>query len=125
MGGVPRLASLLLALALPALLAACGGGGGAAEGAASSDPCAKDAVVIHMKDIKFQPETASAKVGQPVCWVNDDDVAHDAVDEEGHAFHSELYGQGKTFTTKLTTAGTISYVCTVHPGMTGELDVKP
>jgi plastocyanin len=123
-----RRLALLLALVLPIVLAACGGGGGgggggASEQAASSKPCPSGAVEIKMKDIKFAPEKATATVGQEVCWTNEDDVQHDAVDEAGHAFHSALFGQGKTFTWKAAKAGTVKYVCTVHPGMDGELDV--
>jgi plastocyanin len=122
-----RRIALLLVLVVPAVLAACGGGGGggggSSEQAASSKPCPSDAVQIKMKDIKFDPAKATAKVGQSVCWANEDDVQHDAVDEDGHAFHSALFGQGKTFTWKAAKAGTVKYVCTVHPGMDGEIDV--
>ena len=122
---MPRRAALLL-LVLPLVLAACGGGGGGGSGkqAASKDPCPDGAVVIHMADIKFKPETATAKVGQPVCWTNDDDIQHDAVDEDGKQFESALFGKGETFTWKAEKAGTVKYVCTVHPGMDGTLDVN-
>jgi plastocyanin len=121
---MPRRA-LLLAL-LPLALAACGGGGGSGGGgeqAASKEPCPDGAVVIHMADIKFKPETATAKVGQTVCWTNDDDIQHDAVDEDSKQFESALFGKGETFTWKAEKAGTVKYVCTVHPGMDGELEV--
>ena len=36
-----------------------------------------------------------------------------------------LFGKGETFTTTVTKAGDISYVCTVHPNMTATLKVKP
>jgi plastocyanin len=117
----------LLPLALVILgLAACGGddGGGAEEQGASSEACPSDAVVIKMADIKFDPEDATAKAGQEVCWVNEDTVDHNAVDEEGGTFRSELYGKGQTFTTTVDEPGTINYVCTVHPGMTGTLTVE-
>jgi plastocyanin len=119
---MPRRALLLLAL--PLLLAACGGGGGSAKQAASTKPCLDGGVVIHMADIKFKPETATAKVGQSVCWTNDDDIQHDAVDEDGKQFESALFGKGETFTWKAEKAGTVKYVCTVHPGMDGELEVS-
>jgi plastocyanin len=77
-----------------------------------------------MKNIKFAPDQASAKVGQTVCWVNDDTVQHDAVDEDTDAFHSALFGKGKTFSWKAAKAGTVSYVCTVHPGMQGKLTIS-
>ena len=125
----PLLPLLVLLLALAACGGSSGGGGGgggggsSAEGTASSSPCAKSAVVVHMRNIRFDPETTQAKVGQKVCWTNDDDVQHDAVDENGGAFKSALFGKGGTFAWKAAKAGPISYVCTVHPGMTAKLDV--
>jgi plastocyanin len=77
-----------------------------------------------MRAIEFVPRTAAVKVGHRVCWVNDDDVQHDAVAEDG-AFESPLYGQGQTYTTTVRRTGSIAYVCTVHPGMKGTLRVSP
>ena len=120
-----RLAIPVLLLAL--LVAACGGGdddgGGGGEQSASSDACPSGAVVIKMVDIKFDPEDASADVGQQVCWVNEETIEHNAVAEQGGDFKSELFGKGQTFTTTVDQPGTIEYVCTVHPGMTGTIDV--
>jgi plastocyanin len=117
-------------LTIPVLLlalfaAACGGdddGGG--EQGASSEACPDGSVVIQMVDIKFDPEDATAQAGQEVCWINEDTIDHNAVDEEGGAFRSELFGKGQTFTTTVEEAGTINYVCTIHPGMTGTLTVE-
>jgi plastocyanin len=122
-----RLAPLLL-LALG--LAACGGGGsggssgggGGGQQQASSKPCPSGATVIHMKDIQFQPKTATVKVGGTVCWQNEDSVQHDAV-ADNNAFHSALFGQGSTFTWKADKAGKVTYVCTVHPNMTAAVTV--
>jgi plastocyanin len=121
-----RLPTCLALLAGAASLAACGGGGtgGSAEGAASSSPCAKGAVVVHMRNIRFAPGTATVKAGRPVCWVNDDDVQHDAQAQDGQ-FTSVLFGKGETFTTTPKAAGKVAYVCSVHPGMTGTLTVTP
>jgi plastocyanin len=122
---MPRRPALVLLALATAALAGCGGGGGASKKeAASSSPCASGAVVVHMADINFKPEKTSAKVGETVCWVNDDDVQHDAVDEDGKQFASALFGKGKTFSWKAEKAGTVNYVCTVHPGMTGELTIS-
>lgn len=77
-----------------------------------------------MRNIKFAPETTQAKVGQSVCWVNDDDVQHDAQAQDGQ-FSSALFGKGKTYTAKVAKAGDIAYVCSVHPGMTGTIKVSP
>ena len=119
---------LLLALIVVTVaLAGCGGddssGGGGSAGA-SSEPCASDAVVINMANIKFDPAKATAKVGQAVCWENDDTVDHDASATSGASFKSDLFSKGQTFTTTVDKAGTVKYECTIHPGMTGQIEVK-
>ena len=115
---------LVLVAALALGLAACGSSDSGGKQAASSDACPSGAVTIHMKDIKFNPESATAKVGQTVCWVNDDSVDHDAAADSGASFKSELFGKGETFSAKLDKAGTVKYECTIHPGMKGEITVE-
>jgi plastocyanin len=115
----------LLPLALVILgLAACGGDNGGEEQGASSEACPDGSVVIAMVDLKFDPEDATADAGQEVCWVNEETIDHNAVDEETDKFRSELFGKGETFTTTIDEPGTINYVCTVHPGMTGTLTIE-
>jgi plastocyanin len=117
---------LLIPMMLAVLVAACGGDddGGGGEQGASSEACPSGAVEIKMVDIKFDPPDATAGVGQEVCWVNEDSIDHNAVAEEGASFKSELFGKGKTFTTTVDAPGTIQYVCTIHPGMTGTITVE-
>src|SRR5688572_22089319 len=118
-----RMRPLLLIAALTLTLAACGGGDDGGEGA-SSDACPSGSVAIRMVDIKFDPEDATAGVGQEICWVNEDSIDHNAVAESGATFKSELFGKGKTFTATVDKPGTIEYVCTIHPGMTGTIEVS-
>ena len=119
-----RLLAIPLTLALFA--AACGGDddGGGGEQGASSEACPSGSVVIRMVDIKFDPENATVGVGQQVCWINEDSIDHNAVAESGADFKSELYGKGETFTATVDQPGTVEYVCTIHPGMTGTLTVE-
>jgi plastocyanin len=114
---------LLPPLALAVLLAACGGDDGGDSGG-SAEACPSGSVEIKMVDIKFDPDEATVGVGQEVCWVNEDTIDHNAVAESGASFESELFGKGKTFTTTVDTPGTVAYVCTIHPGMTGRLTVE-
>ena len=118
---VRRLAIPLTLLAV--LAAACGGDDGGGGGGASSEPCPSGSVEIKMVDIKFDPEDATAGIGQEICWVNEDSIDHNAVAESGATFESDLFGKGQTFTTKVDTPGTVEYVCTIHPGMTGSIQV--
>lgn len=101
-----------------------GGGGGAATTEAPAGKAASgDTVAISMKDIAFAPATATAKVGQRITWTNDDTVDHNVVAEQGADFKSDNFGQGGTFDFTPEQAGTISYVCTIHPGMDGTIQV--
>jgi plastocyanin len=77
-------------------------------------------VTIDMKNIQFNPKTVTVKVGETVKWVNQDSVPHNV---SGGPLHSPTFGNGGTFTYKATKAGKISYVCTIHPGMTATLNV--
>jgi plastocyanin len=117
-----RLAIPLMLLAV--LAAACGGDDDGGGGGASSEACPDGAVVIEMVDIKFDPEDATANVGQPICWTNEDSIDHNAVAESGADFESDLFGKGQTFTTTVDSPGRVQYVCTVHPGMVGTIQVN-
>lgn len=136
-----RVATLTLAL-LALAVAGCGGSsndnGGSSSSSGSAAPkttsssssggtaapaAGARAVTIKMQSIQFAPKTQAVKVGQTVRWVNEDGVDHNVTAQSGATFKSSDFGQGGTFTFKPTKAGTIAYVCTIHPGMTGTLTV--
>jgi plastocyanin len=119
-----RMRAWLALLPILLLAAAACGGDDDGGGSASAKACPADAVVITMKDIQFDPKEATAGVGQQVCWQNEDAIDHDAVAEKGAAFKSDLFGKGETFVTTVDKPGRIDYVCTIHPGMTGTIDVS-
>jgi plastocyanin len=88
-----------------------GGGGGGAE------------VKVAMKNIAFSPETVNVKVGQKITWTNDDTAPHNVTSQSGEKIMSSTFGKGGTFSFTPTKAGTIDYVCTIHPGMDGKIVV--
>jgi plastocyanin len=101
-------------------LAACG----ADNGGGASAACPRGALTIAMKGQSFEPGTAMAKVGQVICWPNESLFTHDVVAESGAEFKSRQYDQGeKPFTTKLEKPGRVHYVCTLHAGMVGAIEV--
>jgi len=123
--------SLLLAVALA--LAGCGGGPseGTPQGEAvnpgvqedSTDPNAPNTVVT--KNLEFMPQKLTVKVGQTVTWVNQEPIEHNVVSETADPpLKSQLFGKEEKFEYKATRAGTFPYVCTVHPGMEGTLEVE-
>jgi plastocyanin len=78
---------------------------------------------IGMRDLKFVPARAEVKVGQKVTWTNEEGVDHNVTAKSGAKFMSKAFGRGGTYSFTPRTAGTISYECTLHPGMNGTLVV--
>jgi plastocyanin len=124
--------SLLLTVGLLAL-AGCGGGGSGSSSTTSapasttsgsgSTPSAAGPVAVAMKDIAFAPASVTVKVGQKITWTNDDAVEHNVTSQSGEKISSPNFGKGATFSFTPTKAGTIDYVCTIHPGMNGKIVV--
>ncbi len=122
---------LLPLLVLAVSLAGCGtekstgsGTGGGPPGEPSSASAGK-VVRVKMKDILFVPDKITARVGQTVRWTNTDSITHTVTAKKGADFDSGAVSSGKTFEVKLTKAGTINYVCTIHPNQTGTITVDP
>src|SRR5689334_10527942 len=93
---------------------------GASAAAASSSG---GGVTIKMQDIAFDPKAVTVKVGQKVTWTNEDTVDHNVTSQSGETIKSDNFGKGGTFSFTPKKAGKISYVCTIHPGMTATLTV--
>ena len=124
-------AAIATILACGALVAGCGGDGeGSADSAdaegtpAAAATVAEGDVRVAMKGFEFVPENATVEVGQTITWVNEDTAQHDAVAREGDGPKSELFNQGESYSWTAERAGTIEYVCTVHPGMDGTITVR-
>jgi plastocyanin len=73
----------------------------------------------------YSPSPVTVQVGQQVRWRNDDSTAHTATRSGAGGFDTGVINPGQTSAPiTITTAGTINYVCTLHPGMTGVLNVQ-
>lgn len=79
---------------------------------------------VEMKNTAFSPATTTVKVGQKITWTNKDGFDHNVVAQTGATFKSKNFGQGGTFTFTPTKAGTITYICTIHPFMKGTITVR-
>ena len=102
-----------------AVAAGCGDGYGTKPAAATSADTATK--IVEMTDSTFAPDTVDLKVGETVTFVDKDEIAHTATAEG--AFDSGTLREGAKFDFKATQAGTFSYVCIFHPGMTGTIKV--
>src|SRR4051812_39955987 len=81
-------------------------------------------VVITIKDRKFEPARAEARIGDTTRWVNEDILPHTATGKKA-AFDSGTVAPGASFRYLARRPGRISYSCVFHPTMKGELRVKP
>ena len=103
---------LCAALPLVFVLGACGGDDD--DDAASAEPG-----VVRVVDNKFEPKTTEVAVGDTVTWRFEGNSAHNVNADE---FQSDLMKDG-TFEHTFDEAGEYDYVCTVHPGMSGTVEV--
>jgi plastocyanin len=114
--------TLTIGLAVAALgLGACGGSD---EPAASTAPQASGGTTVQIADNSFTPANLKVSAGDTVTFRNDGAIAHTATATEGADFDSGSIAPGDEFTFTPTEAGTVSYVCTFHPGMQGTIEVS-
>ncbi|HEX6287138.1 MAG TPA: plastocyanin/azurin family copper-binding protein [Acidimicrobiia bacterium] len=65
----------------------------------------------------------SVEVGATVTVTNEDDVSHTWTSEDD-VFDSGSLSQGESFQYTFDEAGEYSFVCTIHPGMSGSITVE-
>ncbi|MFI5182917.1 MAG: plastocyanin/azurin family copper-binding protein [Vicinamibacteria bacterium] len=124
--------TLVLAFASALSLASCGGSGyssptsPSAPGPTPAPVAAADVTVLIVGmagNSSFSPALATVKVGQTVAWKNNDGITH-AIAQDSGSFSTSSISPGATSTPlQMTTAGALSYHCSIHPSMTGGLSV--
>ena len=108
--------AVLAAGVLGVLAAGCGGSGDASP--PTAQPTERDDVVV--TDMSYQPASLTISAGDTVTWQFDDGaIRHDVA---GDGFQSEIVAEG-TFHHTFDEPGTYEYVCTLHPNMTGTVEV--
>jgi plastocyanin len=123
---------ILPLLAAAAIAAGCGssyGGGSnhakpAATNAAAAQAPAAGATAVEISGFAFHPASIQAKVGDKITFTNQDTTEHTATATSGATFDSGALEKGRSFTFTATKAGTIKFVCSFHPGMTGTITVS-
>lgn len=112
----------LIAGAVVALFAGSACGGDKKESSTPTTSTGKaPAAVIKATGTTWEPDEVSIAVGDVVKFDIEGSVVHDLKGDEG-LFHkaSSKFVVEKQFDK----AGTFSYQCTIHPGMTGTIEVK-
>ncbi|MGI8462378.1 MAG: cupredoxin domain-containing protein [Solirubrobacterales bacterium] len=84
---------------------------------------AESEVTVDIVDFKYDPPTVTVAAGGDVRWVNDDDAAHTATDNEDPGFDTGTLEQGAEKTVTFDDAGSFAYICEFHPFMKGTVEV--
>ncbi|MDX6640213.1 MAG: hypothetical protein QOF12_1224 [Solirubrobacteraceae bacterium] len=124
----------LATVAAALLVAGCGGSSSNSTGSTSSSsnqPAAQTqsggstgkATTVTIKGFAFTPATVHVTAGTKITFVNEDSVDHDVTAKSGASFKSPLFGKGGHYVVTADKAGTIDYVCTVHPFMKAQIVV--
>ena len=113
--------SLAMFMALANL--SCSKSNPGSNGNITPPPGAANAVTISY--MAFSPSILTVKVGTNVTWTNKDGFAHTVTADNGTTFNSGNVAGGATFSFTPATAGTYSYHCNIHSGMTATLVVTP
>jgi plastocyanin len=116
-------------LAVSILLAACGnddsgGGSMAATGSASgatSETVSTGSATITMKNFRFHPNTIMVSGPTALTLTNEDSVAHTFTLDD--LSFTESIPRGDTVTVTVDVPETIGWLCTIHPQMTGTIEV--
>jgi plastocyanin len=107
--------------------AASGGVPAAAPAAVASGALPKKAhaaasASVTIGDFFFSPSSVTVAVGDTVTWTNTGDAPHNATADDG-SFSTPDLNKGQSASHQFTSAGTFSYICTIHPNMHGTVRV--
>ena len=76
---------------------------------------------VVIDDNAFSPRRIAISRGDVVKWVNRDNLPHTSTSS---SWNSGRLDPGETFRRRFRRAGSFSYRCTIHPGMSGTVVVR-
>jgi amicyanin len=80
---------------------------------------------VDIDNYHFSPSDLTVPVGTTVTWVNHDEIPHTVTAADTpRSFKSSGLDTDDRFSVTFTKAGTYTYLCTVHPYMTGKIVVR-
>ncbi|HYI24472.1 MAG TPA: plastocyanin/azurin family copper-binding protein [Thermomicrobiales bacterium] len=95
----------------------------AATPAASPEaPDSRNATVVRMVNIAFDPSELEISAGTSVTWINEEQVPHTATALDG-SFDTGTLEQDDEASVTFDAPGTYEYRCTFHPSMTATISV--
>ena len=80
--------------------------------------------VVAIGDFLFGPEKLEVKPNTYVTWVNTDDSPHQVTVTSANGLRTPVILKGEKQAMKFESPGTYDYICGLHPGMKGKIEVK-
>jgi plastocyanin len=77
---------------------------------------------VEIVDFAYDPDPVTIEEGGKVIWQNEDSAPHTATADDG-SFDTGTLEEGKRGSETFKEAGTYSYICSIHPDMTGTVEV--
>jgi plastocyanin len=93
-----------------------------ADAATTAGPAVATSAVA-IQSFKFGPAAITVKAGTTVTWTNKDDEAHTVFFAFDGSKSPILVNNNNVYTKTFSTPGTYTYHCTIHPFMTGTVEV--
>ena len=78
---------------------------------------------VSIENMQFQPEVVTASSGDTIVWTNKDLFPHTVTSTSGD-FDSREIKPGDSWTYRVSKAGDLAYICSIHPTMKATLKVK-
>jgi len=82
---------------------------------------------VQVSNFQFSPSTINASVGDTIVWIwksGTHTTTSTAVPTGAATWDSPMTSSNTSFSYKLTTAGSYSFICSIHPNMTGTITVS-
>ena len=92
------------------------------QGADNSGGANVRAQKIEMLDFEFSPPSVTIATRGKITWINQGQAPHDATADDD-SFATGTIEPGKLKSETFKEPGTYSYICTIHPQMTGTIEV--
>jgi plastocyanin len=110
-----------MAIAAAALAAGCG------SSSSSPSTATADVTVQMLGDrgnLSYSPNPTTMKAGQSIAWHNGDSTPHTSTKDGGGFDTGSVNAGANSSPITMSTAGTFTYHCTIHPGMVGTITVQ-
>lgn len=78
---------------------------------------------VSIAEFLFGPEKIVIKAGQTITWTNIDDSPHQVTVQGEETLRTPVVLKGQSTSLTFTYEGTYGYICGLHPGMKGQIEV--